>query len=147
MNTQELKPVMARLVGAYPSAQSDEATAVVWSEALRNVPQHVALRAARDWISDQRWFPTPAEFLARCQELNREQTGMRTTPPDCRCDGNKWVEMKHADGTYYRPTIAMPCEGCNPETHRRWAEGHFVRGHSCQECADIKRGRWPGAST
>jgi hypothetical protein len=34
-----------------------------------------------------------------------------------------------------------PCRQCAKVTHRRWAEGHFVLDHACDECAGIRAGR------
>lgn len=49
----------------------------------------------------------------------------------CRCDRGWFVED---DGS------VRPCDDCLPDTAARWAGGHFELGHSCPECAAVRRG-------
>lgn len=32
------------------------------------------------------------------------------------------------------PMTVRPCGDCQPELHRRWADGHLIPGHTCAEC-------------
>lgn len=35
-----------------------------------------------------------------------------------------------------------PCPACRPKQFLRWKDGHLRGSHRCQECDDIKRGRY-----
>lgn len=72
-----------------------------------------------------------------------EMRGLPETPHRCpECLGDTgWVILSRVrESTSGGTPDVSPCRVCNPVQHRRWAEGHFVPGHSCEECTDIRSG-------
>jgi len=151
MRPSEVAQIVGRLRAAFPSARTEDATAIVWAEALAPLDLDVSLMAARAWINEEEWFPTVAQFLDACRrEAKRlEQRGTQGPAPTCRaCGGLRWIEEERGYGhtdelitTRWADERWLPCNICNRVTYDRWAEGHYERDHHCQECDDIRKGR------
>jgi len=133
MRPSEAKHVLSRLVAAFPSMPMDEATAVVYAEALVRFDVDVALFAARDWIDSNDRFPTINQFMDYCQREARRQALQATSQrPECgECD-HGWVNVTN------RPHSVRPCEVCRPGQYVLWADGHWDRKHvsggGCNDC-------------
>lgn len=72
-----------------------------------------------------------------------EMRGLPEPPhrcPECLHDSGWVIVSRVREQTSGAAPDLMPCRVCNPVQHRRWTEGHFVPGHSCEECVDIRAG-------
>ena len=72
------------------------------------------------WVAPEA-NPNMRERLYRCPE----------------CFDCGWV-VAHDDDE--APTM-KPCRHCRPVVYGRWQDGHYVPGHSCDECNAIRAGR------
>lgn len=58
------------------------------------------------------------------------------------CMDRGWVLV--GDVELGDPRVAVhPCPACQRDTHARWEGGHYGPGHSCSECDDARRGKYP----
>lgn len=72
-----------------------------------------------------------------------EMRGLPEPPhrcPECLGDSGWVIVSRVREQTSGGTPDTMPCRVCNPVQHRRWADGHFTPGHSCEECNDIRAG-------
>jgi hypothetical protein len=69
MTPQQAAQVLAAFHGGYPNQHIDGAVTAVWQNALQVVDYEAGLRAAGEWISTQRFWPTIAEFNGLCRRI------------------------------------------------------------------------------
>lgn len=119
MNSVDAARVIATLQGAFPYAKVDDATVMVWANALDVADYPTAMRAASRWIEEMTFFPTVKDFNGMMTDLRREARD--TAAPQralmgtaIRCNGSGWFD---------RGKGQEPCPTCNP-----WLRGEFLEG-------------------
>jgi len=153
MRPNEVAQIVGRLRAAFPSARTEDATALVWAEELAPIDLGVAMAATRRWIQEEEWFPTLAKFLELCRSeaLAAQKRSLDRHPGPCHaCGGASWIEESR--GTGYSDEIVLtpssserwlPCQACNGPAYDRWRDGHYEPDHRCQDCDDLRKGRRP----
>jgi hypothetical protein len=83
MTIDETKQLLARLIGAYPQARIDEATVLVFAEALARDEYQIAdgLEAVQRWIQTEQRFPTVTQLLAAVRACARRSQPAALTAP------------------------------------------------------------------
>ena len=107
MTNEELVKLFTVLRAAAPQTEVTEDMLHLWGNVFSGDPFDDCIRAAERWVSNERWFPTPAEFKQSLREVRndgRRQVNRRALP-GLRCDGHGWVVI---DGE------SKPCPTCSP---------------------------------
>ena len=132
MNETQCREVLVELGSAFPKSKplgTMEDQVRLWMRYFRPVSIDDMIKATAWFIERNQFFPTIKEFTTALTNA----AGVEAPSDQCQCDGPGWYEPSKGAGL-------IPCPACLPETHRRWAEGHFAPGHWCDECAKNARG-------
>lgn len=140
MDQTQASAVLAEIQATWPHRKMDDAQMLVWMETLSQVhlePARAAIRRLRESLD---FAPSHKEFLTVAHEERLRLQANRALPagprqPCPECGDVTFVELRGG-----HPPTVRPCSRCLPVEHTRWAEGHFMSGHSCGECADIRSG-------
>jgi len=120
MTSSEAAAIFAIFHGAYPHVALDDAISEVWMNSLLTNDADVARRAALEWVSTRKWWPTVVEFNAviRAIRQNDVTDGPRQIHSGSRvmCDGTGWFDR--GDGL-------EPCPSCNPWNVELFRGGDF----------------------
>lgn len=73
MNASEIRSFMAGLHGAWPNTEIDEATVLVWSNALAPIEWSGGQAALKRLIDTLSRFPTVADLNAELTQMRREE--------------------------------------------------------------------------
>lgn len=143
MNAREAAVVLAEIQATWPQRAIDEAQTVVWLETLATVESLDLARAARRRLKESLdWPPSHHEFLSAVRDERKataQRSGVGRSPEPCReCDGDETVEL--SGSTSKHVPIVRPCSRCRPLQYQLWAGGHWMAGHSCSDCHDLRRG-------
>jgi hypothetical protein len=117
MNSVDAARVLAKLHGAYPNIDIDDAVAATWANSLATADYEWAMKAADEWISTENWWPKVAEFNTAMRRLRQGAANDAPALPAhnaIRCNGEGWVN---------RGSGMEPCPACNPWQRKLWADG------------------------
>lgn len=122
MNSVEAARVLAKLHGAFPNVDIDEAVAATWANSLASADYTWAMRAADEWIASENWWPKIAEFNSVMTRLRRESAGQeapsRMLPAHhaIRCNGSGFIDRGNGN---------EPCPTCNGWLRDVWLKGEW----------------------
>jgi hypothetical protein len=131
MNEEQCRSVLVELGSAFPKSKplgTMEDQIGLWMRHFRPVDMDDMIKAVLRLIDRETFFPTIKEFGKYLQMV----TDKPLPTSECQCDGLGYYEVTKGQW--------IPCPGCLPVTNRRWAEGHFAKGHWCEECSRSARG-------
>ena len=78
---EHVTAVLARLrvltVGRAPTATDGEAWFTAMADELENYPRDVVIHVCREWSRQEKWTPSAAELIVRCDQLIRFRRMMR----------------------------------------------------------------------
>lgn len=131
MNEEQCRGVLIELGSAFPKTKplgTMEEQVTLWMRHFRHVDIEEMIPTVMRIVDREQFFPTIKEFARTLSSI----TDRPLDGAECMCDGIGYYEATKGQW--------IPCPGCLPETHRRWADGHFEPGHWCDECAKVAKG-------
>jgi hypothetical protein len=106
MISQEAAAIIAIFHGAYPRTDIDDAVTEVWMNTLLMADYEAAMLATQEWIDNQRFWPTVAEFNTQLRNVRQRRAGTQIPRVSAvHCDGSGWFD---------RGIGWEPCSNCNP---------------------------------
>ena len=133
------------IMGTAFSRAITEDDVVTWHNVFAGEDPSQVGDAARHYIRNEEWWPTPAAFRKAIREARGEQTALAGPPAGTLCDGSGWLLAGTDDMT-------RPCPTCCPavtaifgsdQAFARWRRGDKLSvclGYTTDEFED----RFPG---
>lgn len=135
-----LRILRAAVPGRNP--QIDEETGALWHVAVSTFSGEAVVGAASAWVQAEREFPTLTDFIGATRRAARRiaqadaAANVLAVIKCGECDGSGWVTLDPSGQTTVRP-----CGRCRPRTALRQMGGHYMPGHDCQECRDLRQAK------
>lgn len=117
MTSQEAAAIIAIFHGAYPRTDIDDAVTEVWMNTLLLADYEAAMLATQEWIDNERFWPSVAEFNAKLRGIRQRLAGTEIPRVSAvHCDGSGWFE---------RGNGWEPCPNCNPWNYELIRDGNW----------------------